>query len=84
MLDQDVCVIIADSQSAIDFALENNVWLRREIFFSASITEETTVESTTPDIVGSEVGLLVGKVVRAYWMRSNKGMSPFDPRLMYP
>ena len=48
------------------FALENNVRLRRKIFFSALTTEETAVESTTPDIVGSEDGLLVGKVVRVY------------------
>ena len=37
---------------------ENNVRLQREIFFSALTTEETTVESMTPDIVES---WLVGK-----------------------
>ena len=65
------------------FALENNVRLRREIFFSASTTEETTVESTTPDIVGRWFVRLV-KWLECTWMRSNRVCLPSIRDLCIP
>ena len=54
----------------------NNVQLQREIFFSASTTEETTVESTTPDIVDCWL------VKQLRWQELDEiqwGMFPFWP-----
>ena len=45
--------------------------LQRKIFFSASATEETTVESMTPDIVGWKVVCWLVKRLERNWMRSN-------------
>ena len=64
--------------------LENNVRLQCEIFFSASTTEETTVELTTPDIVGWKVVCWLVKWLECSWMRSNGVCLPLIQDLCIP
>ena len=64
--------------------LENNVRLRREIFFSASTTEETTVESTKPAIVVWKVVCWLVKRLERSWMRSNGVCLPLIQDLCIP